>query len=109
LWCITILAAIIVFLFGDEKSSFSIKESLFMLLPLMPFMFLDSYYLGLEEFFKELYQKTFTGEISPDAPIKGNGGCQRFCKTFKSILSFSVCGFYLLVGATIFLVLHFLK
>jgi hypothetical protein len=109
LWCITILAAIIVFLFGDEKNSFSLKESVFMLLPLIPFMLLDAYYLGLEEFFRRLYQKTFTGEISPDIPIAGNGRCQRFCETVKSILSFSVWGFYLLVGCIIFIILYFLK
>jgi hypothetical protein len=109
LWCITILAAIIVFLFGGGGQTFSQKKSLFLLLPLVPFLLLDAYYLGLERFFVKQYRQNFTGEICPDVPIAGNTKRQQFCETLKAVISFSVWGFYVLVGIILFTVLHLIR
>ena len=96
-WCITIVSAILVLLSNNSK-----PELLHIaLIPVILFLFLDAYYLGLERSFRnryngfvsKLHNETATIEdIYLVAPPEENSGV--ISGTFKSIFSLSVWPFY---------------
>lgn len=101
-WCITIVSAIIVII-ADKSNPVYVWVSL---VPVLLFLFLDSYYLGLEQRFRDSYN-TFikklhagTAEIDDVFIVNpGEGFCLTSVSTFKAALSLSVWPFYsLLLG-----------
>jgi beta-lactamase regulating signal transducer with metallopeptidase domain len=107
LWCITLLSAIIV-LFLSDNINLGVNK-IVVLIPIIPFMFLDAFYLGLERHFVEQYNKEFESNVPPECcsikSIAKNKGCKRIKSTLKAMASFSVWGFYLVLCLTISIVL----
>lgn len=95
LWCITLTSAIFIFYLGQDKPAVS---NSIIYLPLIPFLFLDAFYLGLEKKYIKEYNDVFTGEIGGNETIKRSVWYEQFVNTIKSLLSFSVWGFYVLIG-----------
>ncbi len=99
-WCITIVSAIVVII-ADKSNPVYVWVSL---LPLLLFLFLDSYYLGLEQRFRDSYnifiEKLHVGkaDIEDVFIVNPGGGVWLTLKsTFKAFLSLSVWPFYILL------------
>jgi len=99
-WCVTLVSAIIVIVADKSR-----PELIWIaIIPISLFLFLDSYYLGLEqrfrlkynEFIKKLHNKSATIE---DVFIinSGSGFKVNFVSTIKALLSFSVYPFYIVL------------
>jgi hypothetical protein len=101
LWCITLLTGIIVFYLGDNQN---VKNGMVVLLPLIPFSLLDAYYLGLERFFIKKYNMLLEGDTE-QTNIPENKWYSKFVDTFVSMFSFSIWGYYILVGIIIKIIL----
>ena len=99
-WCITIVSAIVVII-ADKSNPVYVWVSL---VPVLLFLFLDSYYLGLEQRFRDSYN-TFikklhngTAEIDDVFIVTPGGGFFiTLGSTFKAALSLSVWPFYILL------------
>lgn len=102
MWSVTLLAAIIV-LFLSKEIDLAINK-IILLIPILPFMFLDAFYLGLERHFIDEYNREFKNDGNT-CTINKIKGCKRICETFKALASFSIWGFYLILGLTIGMVL----
>jgi len=104
MWSVTLLSAIMVlFLTTDDNLNFN---KIIILIPIIPFMFLDAFYLGLERYFVDEYNKEFANcEISNVSIIVKNTGWKRIKSTLKALTSFSVWGFYLILCLTISIIL----
>ena len=98
-WCITIVSAILIIIADKGQPSYIIIA----IVPLSLFLFLDSYYLGLEklfrniynDFIKKLHQGTATFE---DTYVLNTGKVSTILiHTISSFGSFSVFPFYLLL------------
>ncbi|MBU4287906.1 MAG: hypothetical protein KKI12_07035 [Proteobacteria bacterium] len=99
-WCITIVSAIVVII-ADKSNPVYVWVSL---VPILLFLFLDSYYLGLEQRFRDSYnsfiRKLHTGvaEIEDVFIVDPGGGVWLTLKsTLKAALSLSVWPFYSLL------------
>jgi hypothetical protein len=107
LWCVTLLSAILV-LFLSSGINLGINK-IMVLIPIIPFMFLDAFYLGLERHFVEQYNNEFENDICSECynikSIEKNKGGKRIISTLKAIASFSVWGFYMILCLTISIVL----
>jgi len=99
-WCITIVSAILV-LVSDKSDSELVYLSL---IPILLFLFLDSYYLALERLFRNSYndfiEKLHTNQAQIEdtfiiAPTGKNGGI--VLAIFKAIFSFSILPFYFIL------------
>ena len=107
-WCITLVSAILVIV--AEKNNPQL--SLIAVIPIILFLFLDSYYLALEKGFRESYnefiQKLHDGVINQEDLYavlpKGN----IYKMSFKSFLSFSVWPFYTTLMIMVFILKCFL-
>lgn len=106
-WAITIVSAIIVLLIDKSKTNtFYIAY-----VPLAMFFFLDSFYLGLERYFRILYNK-FIEEMESDnfdfkTVYKISGPkklCKKICLTICGAWSFSTTPFYVILGVLIFII-----
>ena len=103
-WCITLVSAILV-LTVDKKSSNYIWIAMF---PILVFLLLDAYYLGLERRFRVLYSD-FIQKLHSDTAITsdvyimnpGAGLKITFPATIRALLSFSIWPFYLMTGAMV--------
>lgn len=103
-WCITLVSAVLVTVAGKEKPDFV----LIALIPTFLFLALDTYYLALEKgfrnsyssFVKELHKNLLTSKDLYHIRSKGDQTKLQI-EAFKS---FSVWGFYSLLGVLIFLV-----
>jgi hypothetical protein len=107
LWCITLLSAVLV-LFLSSGINLGVGK-IVVLIPIIPFMFLDAFYLGLERHFVEQYNNEFENNKNQCEknvkPIRKNKGFERITSTLKAMASFSVWGFYLVLCLTISIVL----
>jgi hypothetical protein len=107
LWCVTLLSAVLV-LFLSSDSNLGV-DKIVVLIPIIPFMFLDAFYLGLERHFVEQYNNEFENDICSECynikSIAKNKGWKRIKSTLKAIASFSVWGFYMVLCLTISIVL----
>jgi len=101
LWCITLLTGILVFYFQEN----SINNKLIVLLPLIPFMLLDAYYLGLEKYYIALHDKIFATDDEKKI-IPHETFLKKILAMLKAFFSFSVCGFYLLIAVIIFFIIN---
>lgn len=99
-WCITIVSAIVVII-ADKSNPVYVWVSL---VPIILLSFLDSYYLGLEQRFRESYnifiKKLHTGlaTIEDVFIVNPGGGVLLTLKsTLKAALSISIWPFYCLL------------
>lgn len=94
-WCITLVSAVLVIIADKGKPQFA----LIAFLPIILFLFLDTYYLSLEKAFRfsysEFVKKIHSGSLESSdlyttEPVKN-------CKSFilSSLFSASIYGFYI--------------
>jgi hypothetical protein len=104
MWSVTLLSAIMV-LFLTTNDNLNLNK-IIILIPILPFMFLDAFYLGLERHFVDEYNKEFVScETANVSIITKNTGWRRLKSTLKALSSFSVWGFYLILCLTISIIL----
>ena len=106
-WAITIISAIIILLIS--KSNTNVLNIAY--IPLIMFFFLDCFYLGLERYFRNLYNEFIETMESNKFDFKivyKLQGPEKLLKKIKYIfvgmLSFSTTPFYLIFGLLIFIV-----
>lgn len=96
-WCITLVSAIAVVISSEDKPACIWIA----LIPLVLFLFLDAYYLGLERGFISRYNEFIKKVQNKDAtvidlyvviPIRGFSNT--FCAIFRAFGSFSIWPFY---------------
>lgn len=99
-WCITIVSAIVVII-ADKSNPVYVWVSL---VPIILLSFLDSYYLGLEQRFRESYnifiKKLHTGRATIEDVFivnPGGGVLLTLKSTLKAALSISIWPFYCLL------------
>ena len=99
-WCITLVSAITVVIADKSNSSYVWVA----LVPISLFLFLDAYYLGLEQRFRDSYNDFIKKLHSGEAEIEdvfivnpGGGFWLTMTATFKAALSLSVWPFYSLL------------
>jgi len=100
-WCVALVSAIVVITADKGKPEF-IMISFF---PVFLFIFLDSYYLGLEKRFRDIYnefiKKLHEGKASVEDLFiltPGKGFEVFFKATGQALISLSVWPFYVLLG-----------
>ncbi len=104
-WSISLVSAILVVVADKSKPEYAIIA----IIPIILFMVLDAYYLGLEKGFRDSYnsfiKKIHTKEIKIDDlfSVKPEGNV--FKLTFLSLQSFSVYPFYI----TLFIMILIIK
>jgi len=98
-WCITLVSAIMVIVADKGKPQYlSIS-----IVPVALFLFLDSYYLGLERLFRKLYnsfiQKIHSGTASIDDVfiVKPGSTSEILNSATGALFSFSIWPFYSLL------------
>lgn len=109
-WCITLVSAIIVVIADKSNPSYVWVA----LIPLLLFLFLDAYYLGLERRFIDTYnsfiKRLHAGEADiEDVFIVSLDGSKwlTLSSTFKAGLSLSIWPFYGLLVAMIWIVYRY--
>jgi len=108
MWSVTLLSAIMI-LFLSTDVNLKINK-IIVLIPILPFMFLDAFYLGLERHFVEEYNKEFIRkEENGIHAIMKNKGFERIKSTGKALASFSVWGFYLILCLTLGVVMFVIE
>lgn len=97
-WCITLISAVIVFASDKDR-----PDAIWIaLIPLFLCMFLDSYYLGLERTFRDLYNSFVEKLVSGKAEDKDLFSLTPLAYSFyrftgKAFLSISIWPFYGLI------------
>ena len=106
-WCITIVAAILVLLSRTESPDYA----LIAFIPATLFLVLDTYYLSLEQRFRNSYNE-FVGALhkgelleSDLYVVRPSGPIPRHF--WRSLRSFSIWPFYILLGCMILIVWQF--
>jgi len=102
-WCVSLVSAILVVIADKNKPNYAWIT----LIPILLFFLLDSYYLGQERSFREIYNNfvkdLHTGEAGTDKlfVLKPPRGMNVVNLLFSSSLSFSVYPFYLTLVLTV--------
>ena len=102
-WCISLVSAILVVIADKSKPNYAWIA----LIPIVLFFLLDSYYLGQERNFREIYnnfvKELHSGEVATDKlfALKPPQGINVVNLLFSSSLSFSVYPFYLTLVLTV--------
>jgi len=104
-WCITIVSAIIVIIADKSK-----PELIWIaVVPILLFLFLDSYYLGLEQRFRSKYNEFIKKIHDESATIEdvfivnpGSGFKINVLSTIEALLSISVYPFYIVLFVMLF-------
>ncbi|WP_334985478.1 hypothetical protein [Nostoc sp.] len=103
-WCISLVSAILVVIADKNKPNYAWIS----LIPIVLFFLLDSYYLGQERSFREIYNNFvkelhFSGEITIDKVfvLKPPKGMNVVNLLLASSLSFSIYPFYLTLLLTV--------
>lgn len=110
-WCITLVSAIVVIIADKGKPQY-ISISI---IPIVLFLILDSYYLGLERLFRELYnsfiKKLHDNTATIDDVFIVTPGSKRgiIWALIDSFFSISVWPFYLLLGFMLYVVERLIK
>ena len=100
-WCITIVSAVLVIIADKEKPDFAFIA----LIPTFLFMTLDAYYLAMEKGFRSSYnlfiRKMHKSLLVPEDlySVKPEGNQSKL--QFEAFKSFSVWGFYSILGLLI--------
>lgn len=103
-WCVTLVAAILVVVARTEQS----QHALIALVPTLLFLFLDSYYLALERAFRKSYEdfvsKFHEGKLNLTDIYKVVPTSMGWRLVLRSMFgSISILPFYILVTVTILL------
>jgi hypothetical protein len=102
-WCVSLVSAILVVIADKNKPNYAWIT----LIPIVLFFLLDSYYLGKERSFREIYNSfvkdLHSGEVATDKlfVLKLPKGINVVNLLFSSSLSFSVYPFYLTLVLTV--------
>lgn len=102
-WCVSLVSAILVVIADKNKPNYAWIA----LIPIVLFFLLDSYYLGQERSFREIYnnfvKELHSGEVATDKlfVLKPPKGMNVVNLLFSSSLSFSVYPFYLTLVLTV--------
>ncbi|MBV1929711.1 MAG: hypothetical protein KUG81_09410 [Gammaproteobacteria bacterium] len=103
-WCITLVSAILVIVADKAKPEYALLA----LMPAVLFLLLDSYYLGLERGFRDLYNQFIKKLHSNTATLEdtfvvnpGGGTGHILLLSLKALFSVSVWPFYGLLSAMI--------
>lgn len=106
-WCVTIISGIVVVSI-DKKQPLAVIVAI---LPVLAFLFLDSYYLSLERAIRVIYNKTIddlhTGTLTNNQLflLKINSTWKHRSKeTCKAFYSFSILPFYFIILAMIVII-----
>lgn len=99
-WCVTIISGIVVVSI-DKKQPLAVIVAI---LPILAFLFLDSYYLSLERAIRVIYNKSISDLHSGAFESKhlfllkiDSTWKHRSKETFKAFLSFSILPFYMII------------
>ncbi len=100
-WCVTLVSAVLVIVADKGKPDYAFIA----MLPTFVFAALDAYYLALEKAFRnsyndfvsKLHNKSLT--VTDLYSVNPKGNLSRL--QWKSLKSFSVCGFYLSLAVVI--------
>lgn len=110
-WCIALVSAVVVIIADKGKPEFVWIS----IIPILLFLFLDSYYLGLEKRFRQKYnefiRKLHDGSASVEdlyIVTPGRGMKVFLSATGLSLISLSVWPFYGLLAAVLFIVRYWL-
>lgn len=110
-WCITLVSAITVVIANKSNSSYVWVA----LVPISLFFFLDAYYLGLEQRFRDSYNSFIKKLHAGDAVIEDvfivnpeGGVWLTLLSTCKAALSLSVWPFYGLLVAMLWIVYKYI-
>lgn len=105
-WCITLVSAIILIIADKGKPAYLIIS----IVPIILFLFLDSYYLGLERLFRNLYNE-FIKKLHSNAAtiddvfiVSPGTKTEILCAAFNSFSSIAVWPFYGLLGLMLYIV-----
>lgn len=107
-WCVTIVAAVLVLVARTEKPD----HALIALIPAILFLILDTYYLSLEQRFRNSYnafvKRLHRGDLPDSAlyDVKPTGAI--WVHAFRSARSFSILPFYLALVIMIVIVRLFI-
>lgn len=97
-WCITLVAAILVIVAGQNKPRFALIAGI----PALLFLVLDAYYLALEREFRRTYnafiQKLHDGDVGAADLYSVEPSRSIITPLLSAILSFSIWPFYLTLG-----------
>ncbi len=106
-WCIALVSAIVVIIAGKEKPEYVWIS----IIPIFLFVFLDSYYLGLEKRFRDQYNKFIKKLHDDNATIDDifivtpeKGFWVFISTTFQSLVSLSIWPCYGLLAGMMFMV-----
>ena len=106
-WCIVLVAAMLVLVARTEQPDYALLA----LLPTLLFLFLDAYYLALEQGFRKSYEAFVKKlhrnevELSDIYKVRPVGRARR--QIWTSVLSFAVWPFYLVLVIAVGLVWKF--
>ncbi len=104
IWCITIVAAVLVLVSRTENPD----HALIALVPAFLFLILDIYYLALEQSFRNSYnvfvETLHKGQLPASALYDVKPTSSIWRHTWKSMRSFSIWPFYLPLGLTVVIV-----
>ncbi|MEA5581178.1 hypothetical protein VB620_07480 [Nodularia harveyana UHCC-0300] len=109
-WCISLVSATLVVLADKNKPTYAWIS----LIPILLFFLLDSYYLGQERSFRQIYNNfvnhLHSGEVTVNHLFKLTPpkGMNVVSLLFKSSLSFSVYPFYLTLLITVIIARYFI-
>jgi len=110
-WCIALVSAVVVIIADKGKPEFVWIS----IIPILLFLFLDSYYLGLEKRFRQKYnefiRKLHDGSASVEdlyIVTPGRGIKVFLSATGLSLISLSVWPFYGLLAVMLFIVRYWL-
>lgn len=97
-WCITVVSAILVVVADKNKPDYALLA----LIPTVLFLALDTYYLAMEKGFRNSYnefvRKVHNGSLTLDDLYLVNPEGERSKLQLEALKSFSVWGFYIVLG-----------
>jgi len=97
-WCITIVSAVLVIVADKGKPDFAFIA----LIPILLFLALDAYYLAMEKGFRNSYnqfvRKLHQSELSSEDLYSVKPTGKPSALQIEALKSFSVWGFYLVLG-----------
>lgn len=100
-WCITVVSAILVVVADKNKPDYALLA----LIPTLLFLALDTYYLAMEKGFRNSYnkfvRKVHDGSLTLDDLYLVNPEGERSRLQLEALKSFSVWGFYIVLGLLI--------
>ena len=106
-WCITIVSAILVVVADKNNPDFAFLA----LIPTFLFLTLDVYYLAMEKGFRNSYngfvKKVHDGSLTPDDLFSVKPMGRSSALQWDSFKSFSIWGFYLILGIMIVMAKRF--